>query len=79
MIPEADFSLNHNQSTNLDAYFDTTSDNFRAQADWDVGDYTVTYVGGYTDLVDFNLFDPDFSAAPYLFGPADVQSEQSNT
>ena len=74
--PEADFSLNHNQSTNLDAYFDTTSDNFRAQADWDVGDYTITYVGGYTDLVDFNLFDPDFSAAPYLFGPADVQSEQ---
>ncbi|MEO0465669.1 MAG: TonB-dependent receptor [Pseudomonadota bacterium] len=74
--PNADFVLNDTQSSDLDSYFDTVSENIRVQADWDVGDYTLTYVGGYSDLSDFNLFDPDFSANPYLFGPADVQSEQ---
>ncbi|MEM9739087.1 MAG: TonB-dependent receptor [Pseudomonadota bacterium] len=74
--PDADFVLNDTQSSDLDSFFDTVSDNFRAQADWDVGDYTLTYVGGYIDLIDNSLFDPDFSANPYLFGPADVQSEQ---
>ncbi|MEL7043101.1 MAG: TonB-dependent receptor [Pseudomonadota bacterium] len=74
--PNADFEVNHRQSSDLDSYFDTTSDNFRVQADYEFADHTITYVGGYTDLTDFNLFDPDFSANPYLFGPADVQTEQ---
>ncbi|MEM7280221.1 MAG: TonB-dependent receptor [Pseudomonadota bacterium] len=64
------------QSSNLDAFFDTTSDNVRLRADWTLGDYTVTYVGGLIDLTDQNQFDPDFSANPYLIGPANVESEQ---
>lgn len=75
--PNADFELNHKQSSNLDAYFDTTSDNLRLQADYEIAGHTITYVGGYTDLTDFNLFDPDISANPYVFGPADVQTEQT--
>lgn len=74
--PNADFVLNDTQSSNLDAFFDTVSDDFKVQGDWDIGDYTLTYVGGLIDLTDNNLFDPDFSAAPYLFGPANLESEQ---
>ena len=75
--PGAEFDLNHVQSSDLDSFFDTTSENFRWQADWDVAGLTLTYVGGYTDLTDENLFDPDFSANPYLFGPANAETEQA--
>lgn len=74
--PNADFVLNHTQSSDIDSYFDTLSENFRVEANWDVAGHTVTYVGGLIDLTDNNVFDPDFSANPYLVGPAEVESEQ---
>ena len=74
--PNVEFNLDTIQSSNIAAFFDTESDNFRFQADWDLGGVGLTYVGGLIDLTDKNQFDPDFSANRYLIGPANVESEQ---
>ncbi|MCG8443320.1 MAG: TonB-dependent receptor, partial [Caulobacterales bacterium] len=60
------------------SFFDTVAHNVRLQGDLDVGEHTLTYVGGYSDLNDENIFDPDFSANPWLAGPADISAIQQS-
>ncbi len=74
--PNAEFNTDDVQSTDLDAFFETEADNIRLHADWDFGGVSLAYVGGITDVTDQNQFDPDFSANPYIIGPANVESEQ---
>ncbi|MEM9403843.1 MAG: TonB-dependent receptor [Pseudomonadota bacterium] len=74
--PNIDFNVDDFQSSDLDSFFDTESDNLRLHGNWEIGDVTLTYVGGLIDLTDVNVFDPDFSGNPYLEGPANVKSEQ---
>ena len=65
-------------SNDLNIFFDTEMENLRFQGEYALGDYTISYVGGHSELEEASLFGPDFSAHPHLSANTAIDADQTS-